>query len=64
MRKTLFLSSAALIAVGSPAFAADTSVEPVVVTATHTPQPIEVTGTSISVITVDESRLSALPLDI
>ncbi|HWA88692.1 MAG TPA: TonB-dependent receptor [Rhizomicrobium sp.] len=54
MRKIL-LASVALAA--SPALA-DTSFEPetVVVTATRTPQPVEVTGTSVSVITADDIK--------
>ncbi|MBV9989929.1 MAG: TonB-dependent receptor [Alphaproteobacteria bacterium] len=53
MRKIL-LASVALIA--SPAFADETTfdAETVVVTATRTPQPLEVTGSSMSVITSDD----------
>jgi len=49
MRKSFFLSSAALLAFISAAAAPET----VVVTATRTPQPLEVTGTSMSVITAE-----------
>ncbi len=55
MRK-LLLASVALIA--SPALADESTFDPetVVVTATRTPQPLEVTGTSMSVITADELK--------
>jgi len=54
MHRSLLLSSAALAAFVSAAAAPET----VVVSATRTPQPLEVTGTSMSVITADavESR--------
>ena len=52
MHKSLFLSSAALIAsLATGAANAGSSPETVVVSATRTPQPLEVTGTSMSVIT-------------
>jgi vitamin B12 transporter len=49
MHKSLFLASAALIAFVSAAAAPET----IVVTATRTPQPLRVTGTSMSVVTAD-----------
>jgi vitamin B12 transporter len=52
MQKSLLSSSVALIAVLTPAFASGT--ETVVVTATRTPQPLEVTGTSMSVVTAQD----------
>ena len=54
MRKTLLLSSTALMVTASPAFAAGTSVETLVVTATRTPQPLQLTGTSMTVITASD----------
>jgi len=58
MRKVLLLSTAALAAGLSPAFA-DMSTDPetVVVTATRTPQPLDLTGTSMSVITADDLNI-------
>ncbi len=54
MRKLLLVSTA-LIALAAPAAAQDdTSSETVVVTATRTPQPIDKTGASISVITATD----------
>jgi len=51
MQKPLFFPSIALFAVLTPCFAqAGGMAETVVVTATRTPQPLEVTGTSMSVI--------------
>ena len=52
MQKSLLFSSVAFIALLSPALAGGT--ETVVVTATRTPQPLEVTGTSMSVVTADD----------
>ena len=52
MSKSL-LSSVAVIALIAPALA-QTAPETVVVTATRTPQPLEVTGESVSVITADD----------
>jgi vitamin B12 transporter len=55
MRKTLHLSTAALLALSAPALADDDAMpETVVITATRTPQPLDVTGTSMSVITGDD----------
>jgi vitamin B12 transporter len=57
MRKQ-FLLSTALIALASPAFADDaTDLETIVVTATRTPQPLDVTGASMSVITADDLKV-------
>jgi vitamin B12 transporter len=58
MRKQLLLSTA-LIVLASPAVADDaaTDFETVVVTATRTPQPLEVTGSSMSVITADDLKV-------
>jgi vitamin B12 transporter len=50
MKKSVFLSSAALAAILAPAYGSDIP-ETVVVTATQTPQPLAVTGMSMSVIT-------------
>lgn len=50
MYRSLLFSSAAFLAVFAPGPAAN-AVETVVVTATRSPQPLEVTGTSMSVIT-------------
>ncbi len=50
MRKLIFFSSVSLLAFASAAAATET----VVVTATRTPQPLEVTGTSMSVITAKD----------
>ncbi len=52
MRRAFFLSSVSLLAFVSAAAAPET----VVVTATRTPEPLEITGTSMSVITGDEIR--------
>jgi vitamin B12 transporter len=60
MHKSLFLSSAALLAFVSAAAAPET----VVVSATRTPQPAEVTGTSISVISgqaLENQQISFAP---
>jgi len=57
MRKAL-LATTTLIALTAPAFADDDATpETVVVTATRTPQPIEKTGSSISVITADDLKI-------
>ena len=55
MQKSVFLTAAALAAILIPeiAYGSDTA-ETIVVTATRTPQPLEVTGTSISVITGED----------
>jgi vitamin B12 transporter len=52
MRKAIYLSSVCLLAFVSAAAAPET----VVVTATRTPEPLEITGTSMSVITGDQIR--------
>jgi len=52
MQKSILISSVAFIALLAPAFASGT--ETVVVTATRTPQPLEVTGTSMSVVTAQD----------
>jgi len=52
MQKSILFSSVAFIALLSPAFASGT--ETVVVTATRTPQPLEVTGASMSVVTGED----------
>jgi vitamin B12 transporter len=54
MHKSILLSSAALFAVFAPGLATAGAPETVVVTATRTPQPLEVTGTSMSVITAED----------
>ncbi len=54
--RTLLLSTVAFALAASAAAAADNKAETVVVTATRTAQPREVTGTSISVITADELK--------
>ena len=55
MHKPLFFSSAVLIAsLATGATDASSTPETVVVTATRTPQPLEVTGTSMSVITGED----------
>ncbi|HTT99600.1 MAG TPA: TonB-dependent receptor [Rhizomicrobium sp.] len=57
MRKAL-LATTALFALTAPAFADDDATpETVVVTATRTPQPIEKTGSSISVITAADLKV-------
>jgi vitamin B12 transporter len=50
MRKVFFLSTVSLLAFASAAAAPET----IVVTATRSPQPLEVTGTSMSVITAND----------
>ncbi|HVU22246.1 MAG TPA: TonB-dependent receptor [Rhizomicrobium sp.] len=57
MRRTL-LATSALIALSASAIAdeATTDLETIVVTATRTPQPIEKTGASISVVTADDLK--------
>jgi vitamin B12 transporter len=58
MRRTFLLSTAAIIAGFSPALAdMNTDPETVVVTATRTPQPLEITGTSMSVITAEDLKI-------
>jgi vitamin B12 transporter len=56
MRKLFFLSTVSLIAL-APAWG-----ETVVVSATRTPQPLEKTGTSMSVITADDIALKQTPV--
>jgi len=58
MRKIL-LATTAVIALTAQASADESTIDPetVVVTATRTPQPIEKTGSSISVITADDLRI-------
>lgn len=59
MRKVFYLSSVSLLAFASAAIAQET----VVVTATRTPQPLEITGTSMSVITaaqIQQQQISFL----
>src|SRR5262249_7510261 len=51
----LLLTAAVATCFGAPAFA-DTGPETVVVTATRTPQPLDLTGTSMSVITADDLK--------
>jgi vitamin B12 transporter len=60
MQKSIFFSSAAFIALTAAAFAV--TPETVVVTATRTPQPLEVTGTSMSVITADDLKTQQIDL--
>ncbi|MGC9952708.1 MAG: TonB-dependent receptor [Rhizomicrobium sp.] len=55
MQKSLLLSSAALLAILAPGLAvAAGTPETVVVTATRTSQPLEVTGTSMSIVTAED----------
>jgi vitamin B12 transporter len=63
MHKSLLLSSATLLAIFAPGLAAAAGTpETVVVTATRTPQPLDVTGTSMSVVTAED--IDAQQIDI
>jgi len=61
MQKSLLLSSAAFMALLAPAYA-DGAPETVVVTATRTLQPLEVTGTSMSVVTADDIKTQQIDI--